>query len=188
MAEQVASKINFVATQHDSILLLPKGFAISQQEKFRNQQVLVIVEIPVGKKIEVDRSVDFYRWFNINMNHRRGWNIDWNDDWNDSYSWDDNVEYLMTNDGLENTHKVREGDEDNGSNDHPEKKEGYRYKRNTDTTVHDKNKDSIKNKTRKTTEKNQQTPGTIPVKEAKMVDSSEAEHAFSPVYNLAELI
>jgi phage shock protein PspC (stress-responsive transcriptional regulator) len=188
VAEQVASKINFAAAQHDSILLLPKGFAISQQEKFRNQQVLVIVEIPIGKKIEVDRSVDFYRWFNINMNHRRGWNIDWNDDWNDSYSWDDNVEYIMTNDGLENTHRVREGDEDSDSNDRPEKKEGYRYKRNTDTTTPGKNKDSIKYKTRKTTEKNQQSPATIPVKEAKMVDSSEAEHAFSPVYNLAELI
>jgi phage shock protein PspC (stress-responsive transcriptional regulator) len=188
VAEQVASRINFLVSQHDSLLLLPKGFAISQQEKFRNQQVLVIVEIPVGKKIEVDRSVDFYRWFNINMNHHRGWNIDWNDDWNDSYSWDDNVEYIMTNDGLENTHKVREGDEEGDSNDRPEKKEGYRYKKNTDTTIHDKYKDSIKNKTRKTTEKNQQAPATIPVKEVKMADSSGAEHVFSPVYNLVELI
>jgi len=182
-AEAIAAKINFIATQHDSILLLPKGFAITQQEKFRNQQVLVIIEIPVGKKIEVDESVNFYKWFNINMNHRRGWNIDWNNNWDDSYSWDDNVEYIMTNDGLERTHKIKDSDrDDNDSNNQSEKKDTYRYKKNNDTIT------AQKNKIRKTTEKNKQSPSTIPVKEAKKVDSSDTEHAFSPVYNLADLI
>lgn len=182
-AEAIAAKINFIAAQHDSVLLLPKGFAITQQEKFRNQQVLVIIEIPVGKKIEVDKSVDFYRWFNINMNHRRGWNIDWNDNWDDSYSWDDNVEYIMTNDGLQRTHKIKDADgDDNDSNNQSEKKDTYRYKKNSDTIT------AQKNKNRKTTEKNKQSPSTIPVKEAKKIDSNETEHAFSPVYNLANLI
>ena len=183
IAEQIASKINFIAAQRDSILLLPKGFAITQQEKFRNQQVLVMIEIPVGKKIEVDKSVDFYRWFNININRHRGWNIDWHDNFDDSYNWDDNVEYIMTNDGLERTHKIKDADEDrNDSNNQSEKKDTYRYKKNNDTIT------AQKNKARKTSEKNKQVPSTTPVKEAKKVDSSDTEHAFSPVYNLADLI
>jgi phage shock protein PspC (stress-responsive transcriptional regulator) len=187
-AQSVATKINFKATQQDSILLLPKGFAISQREKFRNQQVLVIVEIPIGKKIEVDKSVNFYRWFNINMNHRRGWNISWNDDWDDSYSWDDNTEYIMTSDGLERTHKVKTtDDEGDDKKDKTDKSDGYRYKKNNDTITSKKNKDSIKTKKRYT--QTDETPKTSSVKETKTIDSkTESEHAFSPVYSLAELI
>jgi hypothetical protein len=187
-AQLVATKINFKASQHDSILLLPKGFAISQQEKFRNQQVLVIVEIPIGKKIEVDKSVNFYRWFNINMNHRRGWNISWNDDWDDSYNWDDNTEYIMTSDGLERTHKIKNDDDgDDDKKDKTEKSEGYRYKKNSDSITSKKNKDSIKSKTRST--KTEETPNNTTEKEAKAIgNNDESEHAFSPVYSLAELI
>ncbi len=193
MAEQIASKIMFTATQHDSIILLPKGFAISQQEKFRNQQVLVVVEIPVGKKVEVDKSVNFYRWFNINMNHRRGWNIDWNDEWDNSYNWDDNVEYIMTNDGLERTHKIKDADnDDDNSGENSEKKETYHYKKNNDSSPSQKAKDSIKPKTQKTqSEKNQpknEAPQTVPVKQAKLSSNAEAEQAFSPVTTLAEII
>jgi hypothetical protein len=187
-AEQVAGKINFITAQRDSIILLPKGFAISQQEKFRNQQVLVIVEIPIGKKIEVDKSVNFYRWFNINMNHRRGWNISWNDDWDDSYSWDDNTEYIMTSDGLERTHKIRSSeDEDDNQKDKTQKNEGYRYKKNKDSITSKKNKDSLKGKTHSAQidETLENTTG----KEAKAKgNNEETEHAFSPVYSLAELI
>jgi phage shock protein PspC (stress-responsive transcriptional regulator) len=188
IAQQVATKINFIAAQHDSILLLPKGFAISQQEKFRNQQVLVIVEIPIGKKIEVDKSVNFYRWFNINMNHRRGWNISWNDDWDDSYSWDDNTEYIMTTDGLERTHKIKAtDDEDDNQKEKTQKDNGYRYKKNNDSITSKKNKDSIKSKIRNA--KIEETPKNSTEKEVKANDNKdESEHAFSPVYSLAELI
>ena len=45
-------------------------------------------------------AVNHYSWFNINVNNRRGWNINF-DDYNDeSYSWDSNTEYIMTPDGL----------------------------------------------------------------------------------------
>jgi phage shock protein PspC (stress-responsive transcriptional regulator) len=184
MAEQIASKINFIALQRDSVLLLPKGFAISQQEKFRNQQVLVVLEIPVGKMIEVDKSVNFYRWFNINMNHRRGWNIDWNDDWDNSYNWDENVEYIMTNDGLERTHKITNTDEEGDHPDNPPNtKESYRYKKNTDSSPLHKIKDSIRSKAERNQRKTE-----LPVKQSRVPDSAESEHAFSPVYNLAEII
>ncbi len=189
-AQDVASKINFPTIQHDSVLLLPKGFAIAQHEKFRNQQVLVIVEVPVGKKIEVDRSVNFYHWFDINFNRYNSWNFNWNDDWDNSYNWNDNTEYIMTNEGLAETHPVknRVGD-DNEDEDKPREthKEGYRYKKNHDSTTAKKGKDSIKTKAPKT--RAGATDEKTPAKEAGTVrDINEPEDAFSPTYNLANLI
>lgn len=105
IAETNASSIQFAVAQKDSILSLAKGFPISKNNKFRNQQVLVVVEVPVGKKIMVDRSVDWYDWFNINVDRRKGVNIDWDDRWDNSYSWSSNVQYTMTTEGLERTDK-----------------------------------------------------------------------------------
>ena len=113
-ARNVAQKINFDVLSRDSMVVLPKGFAISKQEKFRNQQVLVIIEVPVGKRIEMDRSLDHYDWFTVNFNRRRGWNVDWNDSWEDSYNWESNKEYTMTNDGLIKTSDLDENELKNG--------------------------------------------------------------------------
>ena len=42
----------------------------------------------------------WYNWFDININNRRGWNINF-DDYNDeSYGWEPNTEYIMIPDGL----------------------------------------------------------------------------------------
>lgn len=108
IARQLAEKINFNITQRDSTLVLPKGFAISREEKFRNQRVLVVIEVPVGKKIQLDRSIDSYEWFTVNFN-RRGWSR-WDDNWDHTYGWSSNVEYVMTPDGLRRTDRL---DEDN---------------------------------------------------------------------------
>ncbi len=102
-AENNANSISFPITQKDSVFYFPKGFPISSTNKFRNQKIMAIVEVPVGKKIMIDGSVDRYDWFDVNFNRRRGWNIDWDDRWDNSYSWEDNVQYIMTNDGLERT-------------------------------------------------------------------------------------
>lgn len=113
-ARDVAQKINFDVSSRDSLVVLPKGFAISKDQKFRNQQVLVIIEVPVGKRIEMDRSLDHYDWFTVNFNRRRGWNVDWNESWEDSYGWDSNVEYTMTNEGLARTSDLDENELKNG--------------------------------------------------------------------------
>ncbi|RZK46507.1 MAG: hypothetical protein EOO94_02605 [Pedobacter sp.] len=76
---------------------------MSKNEKFRNQQVLVVIEVPVGKKIELDRSVDDFNWFSMNFNRRRGFNVEWDDSWDYTYSWSSNTEYIMTPNGLEKT-------------------------------------------------------------------------------------
>lgn len=113
-ARSHATKIDFRVNQTDSVLVLPKGFSISQNNKFHNQQVLLIVEVPIGKKIELDESLSGYKWFNINVNynHRRGWNMEWEDSWNNGYSWNDNTEYVMTKDGLKTTKPSKEEIED----------------------------------------------------------------------------
>ncbi|MCH5716726.1 hypothetical protein [Niabella hibiscisoli] len=45
-----AKKIKYSVSSADSILDLPAGFAIDKNSKYRAQNVLVLVQIPVGKK------------------------------------------------------------------------------------------------------------------------------------------
>jgi phage shock protein PspC (stress-responsive transcriptional regulator) len=138
IARQTAGRIEFPVRQNDSVLNLPQGFAISGKEKFRNQQVLVEVSVPVGKRIQVSRNIEDYHWFTINPNNRHirwngrrdNWRSDWDEDIDDedSYSWTGNVEYIMTPTGLSRTdhksmskddrrHKVdRDDDDDDDKN------------------------------------------------------------------------
>jgi hypothetical protein len=102
-AKELAENIKFTVNQKDSVLELPKGFAITRDDKFRNQQVLLVVEVPVGKKIELDESLDDYEWFTVNTSRRKGFNVSWDNNWDDSYHWDNNVEYVMTREGLQRT-------------------------------------------------------------------------------------
>lgn len=108
IAEKNAVNIHFPVTQNDSVILLPKGFPISKNDKFRNQQVMMVVEVPVGKKIMIDKSVDWFDWFDINIDRRRRWNMDWDERWDNAYSWRNNVQYIMTGEGLERTDKAEE--------------------------------------------------------------------------------
>jgi hypothetical protein len=87
---------------------LPEGFPISTEDKFRNQQVLIAIDVPVGKRIIIDDAVNRYSWFDVNVNNRRGWNIEFNDYRDDSYTWNGNTEYIMTPDGLK---KVKDLDQ-----------------------------------------------------------------------------
>lgn len=153
VARDLAGQVRFSVSQSDSILSLPYGFPIVRGEKFRNQQVLVNVSIPVGKRIFVNSNVDNYDWFTINVNNRHirwnkrykdDWDIDvdgWDSDMSNSYSWTSNTEYIMTADGLVRTdRKTREvedrkkkADEDGGEYKESPKSTpdngGYRYKR-----------------------------------------------------------
>ena len=105
----------------------------------------------------MDRNLDQYNWFEINMNRRRNWNMEWDDRWDNAYYWNSNVEYMMTNDGLEDIEekrrererelereredkeeKVRIRVDENGVDIETEKKpgnnnnDGYRYRRRRD--------------------------------------------------------
>lgn len=185
LAKELASQIQFNIAQNDSFLYLPQGFAITPGQKFRNQQVLVIIEVPVGKKIMLQNSVDNYHWFNVNINRRHThWDNEGDDYWNDYNPLSSDVEYIMTDHGVERTQRFRDDsdDEENRTNVRP--KEGYRY-RGTDSSLPKKKKDSTKTKT-KADEK-------LPAKEKEKVDvkssaiatpkkgHGELEYSISPV-------
>lgn len=116
-ARGYASAVNFAPHQtDDSVLVLPRGFVVTSDQKFHNQQVIVIIEVPVGKRIQLDESLSDYHYFNVNVNsHRRRYRqvTDWDDNWNNDFDWSKNVEYVMTeNDGLKATHEKRQSKED----------------------------------------------------------------------------
>lgn len=142
-ARDLASRINFDVQQKDSVIYLPAGFAIQRKLQFRNQQVILVIQVPVGKQIRMDRSLEEFYWFDLSRNNWRNHrdNRDWNDDWNndndnDSYSWSNGVDYVMTDHGLERTASAPSapGEDGNGNNrqENGDKKDtapkdGYRY-------------------------------------------------------------
>jgi phage shock protein PspC (stress-responsive transcriptional regulator) len=146
-AEAKAKNISFSVKQLDSTLVLPKGFTIGRDDKYRAQRVMVIIEVPNGKKVVLDRSLDTYDWFDVSYNRRGiGWTVDWNENWERGYNWDSNIEYQMTEDGLKRTDKkdlkIKSGrikiDEDGieGEINVEENEDGepsYRYKKDGDT-------------------------------------------------------
>ena len=57
-AEARAQKIGFNAAYKDSVLDLGSGIAIDRDSKFRAQQVIVVIEVPVNKKIRFDETIN----------------------------------------------------------------------------------------------------------------------------------
>ena len=128
-AKKLASHINFNITQADSIINLPQGFRISNKDKFRNQQVLVTVEVPIGKTIRFTKDVNKYSWytFNVNGGHEVYYESNDNEDYNTATDYTMTVNGLIdptdtvkpgkTNDGDDN----REGDDDDDDKDDNDK-------------------------------------------------------------------
>lgn len=100
-------EINYGVNQVDSTLWLDRGFALKSGTRFRNQGVQLTIQVPVGKRIVIDRSVTRrLNWFHFG-NGRNDW--DWDEDWSNDYQdWNDNVEYIMTPGGLERVNKEKE--------------------------------------------------------------------------------
>ena len=110
-AQQRAENINFNVNQKDSTLLFDRGIPITKRDLFRNQSVYVTVYVPVGKKIIVNNGIGWGNDVHLNF----GGDMDdwyWRND-NEGYDWDDNVEYIMTNEGLKPAHNSDVNDEDN---------------------------------------------------------------------------
>lgn len=143
VARELAQRIRFDIAQRDSVIILPKGFGIGRDDKFRNQRVMIVIEVPVGKKIELDNSVNRYSWFTVNFQRNRGWNVQWEDEnWYQTYGWWPNVEYIMTPTGLERTAKSKENDsvfEGENTDSFKAKIETNGVKVNVEGKVQDKN-------------------------------------------------
>ena len=137
-AKKTAEEINFQFNQKDSQLILGRGFSITPKQQFRNQQVMVVIKMPVGKRIYLSENLDEYHWFTMNRKWRnRGVNTDWEFTDDHENNWDADVEYIMTEHGLERTSKnlrTDGGDENQNNNAVPDStqkkkdnKGDYRY-------------------------------------------------------------
>lgn len=110
-AEELARKIGYGISQWDSVIFIDRGFSIQRNEKFRNQRVVVAIQVPVGKRIVIDRSVNssLNHWFTLGVRDDRWHN--WDGEWDREGTWlwgnqDRDVEYIMTPGGLEEADKI----------------------------------------------------------------------------------
>jgi len=160
-ANQFANNINFEVSQKDSFLLLDKGIAISKNNKFRNQHIIMTIAVPVGKRIKI--SNNNWRQFNMRVNRTsiqsetlnevgEGWYDEWNEPWdNESYSFEKGVEYKMTATGLEVLKRDKDVDVENDDNSLDEleqkakkvKEERLQFE-NSQKELEQKNKDAEK--------------------------------------------
>ena len=75
-ADTTAAAIKLAITQTDSVFNIDQGIFINKKQKFRNQQVAVLISVPVGKKISLPKSNsvsnyddnvwEFQNWHNEN--------------------------------------------------------------------------------------------------------------------------
>ena len=116
-ADDYVAKINYTVAQRDTLLTLDRGIALTPNEKFRNQQIILTIAVPVGKRININDKIGW----NDNVHLGIGWN---NENWDGTYyndqkeeRWDHNVEYVMTATGLERVYQKEEHiEKDNGDN------------------------------------------------------------------------
>lgn len=96
IAEENAARIQYSGVQTDSVLLMDRGIAINKTDKFRNQRVVMTIYVPAGKRIKVDKSIN---WFN-DVHFGSKWDNDWYYDSDyDAQDWRTGVEYKMGADG-----------------------------------------------------------------------------------------
>ena len=98
--------ISFQVDQSDSILTLPIAFPITTETKFRNQQVRVQIEVPVGKEIFINDRANNLQSYSVRGNGN-GFTFDWDNDNGYNYMWTSGKWYIMTERGLE-----RKGEEE----------------------------------------------------------------------------
>jgi phage shock protein PspC (stress-responsive transcriptional regulator) len=97
-ANILADHMDFHAYQNDSLLLIDRGIPITKREKFRNQQVLITVYVPVGKKIRVDESAGWSDDVHFNGPFRDFRDVNFNQEI--EHGWETNTDYIMKADGL----------------------------------------------------------------------------------------
>ncbi|MEI8110300.1 MAG: PspC domain-containing protein [Chitinophagia bacterium] len=97
--------MQFGFQQQDSVLILDRGIILPPGSRFRNQQIILTIQVPVGKKILVDRAVN-RKFFFLNLSNINFADVDGGDDWEleeSKENWRSGVEYVMTETGLKKT-------------------------------------------------------------------------------------
>ena len=92
-ADTTAAMIQYNIQQLDSLLVVDKGIAITKADKFRNQQILITVYVPVGKQIRVNKNVGEGRM----VSFRGPASVELEEEERD---WKPDTDYIMKADGL----------------------------------------------------------------------------------------
>lgn len=117
IARQLANEIQYQIVQKDSVIYVPSGISIPRDSKFRGQQVKLIIKVPKGKNIVMDK------WLNYDYNT---YDEDRWDDW-EYRRHRETEEIKMGEDGRpENIGQPSSGTENQDS-----LKNNYRYKGRT---------------------------------------------------------
>jgi phage shock protein PspC (stress-responsive transcriptional regulator) len=116
-SQQLAEHINFPVTQTDNTIYLPESFTVTKDQKWRNQRVLVVIEVPLGKQIRIDDHINDYDYFNIEFGRSRNWrnNFDFDREWEDGMYWNANKDMTMTKDGLKWDEEKEDEDREEGN-------------------------------------------------------------------------
>jgi hypothetical protein len=102
-ARNRAEKIRFDIIQKGNTLYLPAQFMVGRTEKWRNQKVVVVIEVPENYSIELDESLDDYHYFNVQFNRRNRNNGYWERNWDRGVrNYDKNTKLEMRTEGLRN--------------------------------------------------------------------------------------
>jgi phage shock protein PspC (stress-responsive transcriptional regulator) len=112
-AETKMQKIYLDVKQTDSVLSIQRGFSISKDTKFRDQRVAIVIEVPIGKRIMFDESIEWFDGFYLDQDRGR---------YSESVSYDKNTypewhftknrPYVMTSSGLDPVDKKTAANED----------------------------------------------------------------------------
>ncbi len=76
-AMETAEKIVFEVDQQNETLVFPQGFFISRENKFRNQRIWLVIEVPAGKTISFSKNINDYAWVDVNVRNSRFNDDDW---------------------------------------------------------------------------------------------------------------
>ena len=97
-ADALATLIPFSLVQKDSILLMDKAITINKTDKFRNQQVEVIIYVPVGHRIKIEKSFGYRNRVTLDgYSRNRNW-FNYQDDKDFTFNY--GIDYIMREDGL----------------------------------------------------------------------------------------
>ncbi|MFM9020253.1 MAG: PspC domain-containing protein [Sediminibacterium sp.] len=137
--------MQFGFQQQDSILVLDRGIILPPGSKFRNQQIILTLQVPVGKKVMIDRAVK-NKFFYLNMSNINFAEVDGGDDWEleeSDETWRSGVEYVMTESGLKKTGVTIEEKkwEDNGDNEEYNSPDSRKSRRQLERELERKNRE-----------------------------------------------